>query len=58
MTEKMFTQSEINRITDEIYLQYLELFKTNNMDYKDLALVENVIIKIQIDVDEMVRKND
>lgn len=53
MTEKMFTQSEINEITNKIYVQYVKFFKTNNMDYKDLALVENVIMKIQISIDEM-----
>ena len=52
MTEKTFTQSEINEITNKVYLQYIEFFKTNNMEYKDLALIENVIMKIQIIVDE------
>ena len=53
MTAKRFTQSEINEITNKVYLQYVEFFKTNNMEYKDLALIENVIMKIQIMVDEM-----
>ncbi len=52
MTERTFTQSEINEITNKIYLQYIKFFKTNNMEYKDLALIENVILKIQIMVDE------
>ena len=52
MTVKRFTQSEINEITNKVYLQYVEFFKTNNMEYKDLALIENVIMKIQIMVDE------
>ena len=53
MTAKQFTQSEINDITNKVYLQYVEFFKTNNMEYKDLALIENVIMKIQIMVDKM-----
>lgn len=53
MTAKQFTQSEINEITNKVYLQYVEFFKTNNMEYKDLALIENVIMKIQIMVDKM-----
>ena len=53
MTPKQFTPSEINEITNKVYLQYVEFFKTNNMEYKDLALIENVIMKIQIMVDEM-----
>ena len=56
MTEKMLTQSEINKITNEIYIQYVEFFKTNNMDYKDLALIENVIMKIQVSIDKMEEK--
>lgn len=51
-TAKRFTQSEINEITNKVYLQYVEFFKTNNMEYKDLALIENVIMKIQIMVDK------
>lgn len=51
-TTKRFTQSEINEITNKVYLQYVEFFKTNNMEYKDLALIENVIMKIQIMVDK------
>lgn len=53
MTEKMFTQSKINEITNEIYIQYVKFFQTNNMDYKDLALIENVIMKIQMSIDKM-----
>ena len=56
MTEKMLTQSEINKITNEIYIQYVEFFKTNNIDYKDLALIENVIMKIQVSIDKMEEK--
>ena len=52
MTAKRFTQSEINEITNKVYLQYVEFFKTNNMEYKDLALIENVIMKIQTIVDK------
>lgn len=52
MTEKRFTQSEINEITNKIYIQYVEFFKTNNMEYKDLALIENVIMKIQSIINE------
>ena len=52
MTEKRFTKSEINEITNKIYIQYVEFFKTNNMEYKDLALIENVIMKIQSIINE------
>ena len=58
MTEKQLTQREINEITNTTYLEYVQILNADKIDYKDLALVENVIMKIQIKVDEKVNEND
>jgi len=57
MTEKTFTQEEINEITNKTYLEYVKLLTADKMDYKDLAVIENVIMKIQIKFDEMVKED-
>lgn len=47
MTEKTFTQEEINEITNKIFLDYWKLFVSDKMDFKDIALIENVINRVQ-----------
>lgn len=47
MTEKTFTQKEINEITNKLFLYYWNLFVSDKMDFKDIALIENVINRIQ-----------
>lgn len=47
MTEKTFTQEEINEITNKLFLHYWNLFVSDKMDFKDITLIENVINRIQ-----------
>ena len=47
MTEKTYTLTEINEVTNKIYMNYFQHYKADRMSFKDLALIENIIIKIQ-----------
>ncbi len=58
MSKKTFTQEEINEITNTLYAQYIEFVRADKMDYKDLILVENVILKIQMTVEDKVNENE
>ena len=50
MNEKKLSVSEINRVCNKVYIEYAQACNADKLDYKDLALIENVIMKIQMRV--------
>ena len=58
MTEKTFTQEQINELTNKVLLVYNQAFQNDKMSFMEYTLVENVIIKIQVGLDKMGLEND
>lgn len=52
MTEKRFTQRDINEITNKIFMQYHQIFQADKMAFEQWLLVKSVITDIQIMLDE------
>lgn len=52
MTEKTFKQSEINEITNTVFIQYHQLFQADKMTFNEWLLVKNIITEIQVRLDE------
>ena len=50
MTEKQFTQTEIKIKMDKIYAKYLKHYSTGKMDFKELVLIEHVILTLERDL--------
>ena len=56
MNEKKLSVSEINHVCNKVYGEYAQMFSADRLDYKDLALIENCIMKIQMRVEEWKQK--
>ena len=52
MTEKTFKQSEINEITNTVFIQYHKLFQADKMTFNEWLLAKNIITEIQVRLDE------
>ena len=53
MTEKKFTQEQINELTNKLFITYFKWFQQDKMSFSEITLVENVITRIQIGLDEI-----
>lgn len=47
MTEKKYTISELNEMTNKLWLQYVTLFREDKMSFQEYILIENMIMKVQ-----------
>lgn len=47
MTEKTYTVSQLNEMTNKLWLQYIDLFKEDKMSFNEYILIENIIMKLQ-----------
>lgn len=47
MTEKTYTLSELNELTNKLWLQYVEIYREDRMSFKEYTLIENIFMKIQ-----------
>lgn len=47
MTEKTYTVSEINELTNKLWLQYVEHYRADKMSFNEYVIIENIIMKIQ-----------
>ena len=47
MTEKTYTLSELNELTNKLWLQYVEIYREDRMSFKEYILIENIFMKIQ-----------
>lgn len=61
MTEKRFTQSEINEITNKVFIQYHKIFQADKMSFEQWLLIKSIITEIQVmldgDVEWLKQKN-
>ena len=48
MTEKRFTETEINTKTNELMMTYLKHYSDGKMSFAEFTLVENVIMRVQL----------
>lgn len=58
MTEKTFTQEEINELTNNVFNIYHTIFQADKMSFHDWILVKGVIMEIQGLLDDKVIEND
>lgn len=47
MIEKRLTHRQVLDLIEEVYQDYLNIFQDNKMEFRDFAILENVLIKIQ-----------
>ena len=52
MTEKRFTQQEVHDILENVVKEYLQHFVDGKMTFSEFAIIENLVIKIQISLKE------
>ena len=48
MTEKRFTETEINTKTNELMITYAKHYRDGKMSFAEFTLIENVIMKVQL----------
>lgn len=48
MTEKQFTEKEINIKTNELMIAYAKHYRDGKMSFAELTLIDNVIMKVQL----------
>ena len=56
--ETTLTQSEIFKIIDNIYSQYIYLFQHDKIDFHEFSIIENAIMKINIQIKEKGEKKE
>ena len=47
MTEKRLTHKQVLNLIIEVYQDYVKLFQNDKIEFRDFAILENVLIKIQ-----------
>lgn len=47
MTGKQLTYRQVLDLIEEVYKDYFRIFQDDKMEFKDFAILENVLIKIQ-----------
>ena len=48
MTEKQFTETEINTKTNELMIAYSKHYRDGKMSFAEFILIENVIMRVQL----------
>ena len=48
MTEKRFTETEINTKTNELMIAYAKHYNDGKMSFAEFTLIENVIMRVQL----------
>lgn len=48
MTEKQYTETEINTKTNELMMGYMKHYTDGKMSFAEYTLVENVIMRVQL----------
>lgn len=48
MTEKRFTETEINTKTNELMITYPKHYSDGKMSFAEFTLIENVIMRVQL----------
>ena len=56
MTEKIkqaVRVTEVNKVIGNIFSEYIQLFRNGKMDFKDFVVIENILIKLQTELDKL-----
>ena len=53
MTDKVFTEQEVRNILEEVLKQYIQYFNDGRMTFVEFAIIENLVIKIQLGFKEL-----
>ena len=48
MTEKTFTQKEINELTNRVFIQYHRIFEADKMSFEQWLLAKSIVTEIQV----------
>ena len=48
MTEKQFNGTEINQIIKNVFNDYIVLYQNGRMNFKEFAIIENILIKLEM----------
>lgn len=56
--ETTLTQSEIFKITGNVYANYINLFQNDKIDFHEFSIIENAIMKINIQIKEKGEKKE
>lgn len=48
MTEKTFSETEINSKTNELMMAYAKHYSDGKMSFAEFTLIENVIMRVQL----------
>lgn len=48
MTEKQYTETEINTKTNELMMAYSKHYRDGKMTFAQFTLIENVIMRVQL----------
>lgn len=58
MSEKRLTHRQVLDLIEEVYTDYFRIFQDDKMEFKDFAILENVLIKIQEKLKEAKPENN
>lgn len=53
MTDKVFTEQEVHDVLEEALKEYIQHFVDNKMTFGEFAIIENLVIKIQMGFKEL-----
>lgn len=53
MTEKRFTEQEVRDILEKALKEYIQHFVDGKMSFGEFAIIENLVIKIQMGLKEL-----
>lgn len=51
--EKIYTEREVSEKIQKVFKDYIQLFQADKMDYPEFILVENILIKLQLEFKEV-----
>ena len=48
MTDKQITEKQAHKIITDVFEDYTTMYANNRMDFRELAIIENILIKLQL----------
>lgn len=56
--DKTITYKELSKLIDEVLSGYMNLLHSGNMSFSELAIIENVLLKLHIGLEEKMEEDD
>ena len=53
MTDKQITEKQTHKIISDVFEDYTNLYASNRMDFREFAIIENILIKLQLKFKEV-----